>query len=63
MFGPYRLLVTFSDGRILTLASGHNPQDVRRAEQRVSRNPNVIARVELVDLTGPLETIWDSSWK
>lgn len=59
---PYALVVTYSDGRKETLERGHDPLMVREAHKRVSRNPKAIARVELVDSSGPLETIWAAAW-
>lgn len=56
--GPYTLKVKFTHGKELIQARGHNPQTVREAHTRVSRNPKVIESIELHDLTGCLETIW-----
>jgi hypothetical protein len=61
--GPYSLRAVFADGRTQIVETGHAPMDVRSAESRVSRNPRVIARIELHDLTGRLETIWAASWE
>jgi hypothetical protein len=58
----YKLLIKWTDGRVETVAEGNNPSEVRAAEARVSRNPRVIDRIELHDLTGPLETLWSRSW-
>ena len=59
---PYSLVVKFRDGRVETIASGHDPVATRRNESRVSRNSELIARIELHDLSGALETIWAASW-
>ena len=63
--GPYSLLVAFQfDPSIWReIANGHCPQEVRAAHDRVARNPAVIHRIELHDLTGPLETIWAADWE
>jgi hypothetical protein len=60
--GPYSLMVHWNDGRVTEQANGHSPTIVREAEQQVTRNPRVISRIVLVDLTGPLDTIWSKDW-
>ena len=59
---PYKLVALFTFGKRLVIAAGHNPTVVREAESRVARNPKVIDRIVLEDLTGPLETIWSREW-
>lgn len=60
---PYRLVAVFTHGRELIVASGHSPSIVRAAEDRIARNPLVIARIELRDGSGVLETIWANTWE
>lgn len=59
---PYTLVAIFVQGHEIHVQSGHNPMEVRAAAERVSRNPKVIRRIELRDLTGVLETIWANTW-
>lgn len=59
---PYSLVCTFTSGVEIVCASGHDPVTVREAESRIARNPAAIARIELRDLTGPLETLWANTW-
>ena len=60
--GPYQLVCRFQNGLERVIEAGHNPSVVRNAHNRISRNPAMVARIELRDLTGPLETIWSASW-
>lgn len=58
----YRLVTVWNDGRETVIEEGYNPSEVRAANERVSRRPSHIARLELRDGSGCLETIWCSSW-
>jgi hypothetical protein len=60
--GPYSLVIVWKHGVESVQANGHNPQLVRAAESQITRNSRVISRIELRDLTGPLETIWAADW-
>jgi hypothetical protein len=58
---PYRIIIFWKDGRRTTAAESHAPTALAGAPM-VARNARVIRRIELHDLTGSLETIWDASW-
>lgn len=60
---PYSLQVLWQDGRRTTQLTGHDPMAIRRAENQIARDPRVIARIELWDLDGRLDTLWDYSWE
>lgn len=60
--GSYKLVARFLWGHELIIDQGHNPQEVRRAETRISRNPRVIESIELRDGSGTLETLWRHTW-
>lgn len=59
---PYRVIVTWQNGTRTIVAESPNPTELAGAPT-VSRNPRVIKRIEIHDLTGPLETVWDASWE
>jgi hypothetical protein len=62
----YRIMVTWhtprgEPPRITCVAQSDNPCDLAEAPM-VARNARSIARIELHDRTGCLETIWASHW-
>jgi len=64
--GTYRLMVTWhtprgEPPRVTCAAQSDNPCDLAEAPM-VARNARSIARIELHDRTGCLETIWASHW-
>ncbi len=59
----YRLMIKWQDGRVTEQKRSYNPTEAREAEKTVSRNPKAIARIELWDGTGSLETIWAATWE
>ena len=58
---PYRVMVTWHDGRKTCEAEDDDPRALAGAPT-VARNARVIARIELHDRSGCLETIWASHW-
>jgi len=60
--GPYKLNIHWRHGVIQMIEQGHCPSIVRQAERRIARNANVIDKIVLTDLCGPLETIWSRTW-
>jgi hypothetical protein len=58
---PYTIVVWWRDGRRTIAAASHNPMSLA-AVPMVARDPRVIQRIELHDLDGCLEAIWDASW-
>jgi hypothetical protein len=62
MTKPYSIVVLWQDGRSEIVATSHNPLELANAPM-VSRNPRVINRIELHDLTGCLETVWSAEWQ
>lgn len=58
---PYSVVVFWQDGRREVVAESHNPTELSGAPM-VSRNATLIRRIEIHDLTGCLEAIWDASW-
>jgi hypothetical protein len=60
--GPYRLVAIMQAGHEIVVKRGHNPVEVREAASRVARNPKAVRRIELRDLEGSLDAIWDASW-
>ena len=61
MSEPYSVIVYWRDGRMEVVARSHNPCVLAEAPT-VARNPAAIRRIEMHDLTGCLETVWDASW-
>jgi hypothetical protein len=60
---PYSLVAIHRDGRETVVMRGHNPTEVGEANTRVARNPKEIARIELRDLSGVLNTYWAYTWE
>ena len=58
---PYRVMVTWHDGRKTCEAEDDDPRALAGAPT-VARNARSIARIELHDRSGCLETIWASHW-
>jgi hypothetical protein len=59
---PYRLVVTMAQGHTLTTSESDSPDVVRNAEHCVAHDPKTVQRIEIHDLTGCLEALWDASW-
>lgn len=64
MAKPYHLCVKMKGRPWQSLFESDNPEEAREYHARVSRNHNVVERIELRDAQGTqtLETIWDASW-
>jgi hypothetical protein len=68
---PYTIVVWWRDGRRTIAAASHNPMSLAASHNpmslaavpMVARDPRVIQRIELHDLDGCLEAIWDADWR
>lgn len=59
---PYSVVVFWQDGRRTIAAESHSPPELAGAPM-VARNPAAIRRIEIHDLHGSLETVWDANWE
>ena len=57
----YRVVVHWHDGRKTCEAQSDNPSALKGAPM-IARNARSIARIEIHDRTGVLETVWASHW-
>jgi hypothetical protein len=58
---PFHLRLWWQDGRVTAQNHTYNPFDLVGAPQ-VGRNPKAILRIEIMDPSGVLETVWDARW-
>lgn len=60
---PYFIRLTWQNGHVSEVGQSHNPSETREYGYcKISRHPRVVKRVEMFDLTGPLEAIFDADW-
>jgi hypothetical protein len=58
----YKVVIKWQDGRETIPFQSYNSVEVREyAYHKVSRNPNVISRIEIHD-SSCLETVWAAAW-